>query len=384
MLREWDVICFSNNEWRAVPTSKEHIMKLLAKTNNVLYVENIGSRVPKLAKDDIRRIANRLFNALKPLRAENKLEIYSPLILPWHGNSLARRINKNTITRAVKRRFSPNPNRLVWITLPTAENLVGCFDEKLVIYHCIDDYKSFEVLNRSLIEKFENILIKKADLVLVSNIQRYQQIKKQKQSAYYFPHGVNFEHFNHAVKTNPLAKIPSPRVGFAGKIGNSTDLKLIDFLARKNPEISFVLIGPVTDSVDREQYRLFKRRQNVYWIGRVFYDQLPKYLSALTVCLLPFRKTEQIKYSQPQITLEYLSLGKPVVSIPLSANRDCRHLIYEADNYEKFNQALTRALGENRPRLKKQRVTYAKENSWLHRIELLNQIIDNYLKDNKA
>ena len=41
------IVCFSQ-DWEGDPTSKKHIMRLLAEKNTVLWVNSIGHRTPQL------------------------------------------------------------------------------------------------------------------------------------------------------------------------------------------------------------------------------------------------------------------------------------------------------------------------------------------------
>lgn len=274
---------------------------------------------------------------------------------------------------------------ILWLTLPMAVDLIGRLDERLVIYHCIDDYSAFETLDSQLIARLEDELIDKSDIILVANYGLYQKIKSRHTQVYYFPHGVNFEHF-HPQGTISRPKgyrhLPPPRIGFAGKIGYSTDLALIDFLARRNPQFSFVLIGPITFDVENRELVGLKQRKNVHFIGRVSYNQLPAYLAGLDVCLLPFRLTRQIKSSQPQIMMEYLALGKPIVSVDIGAAGEFNDLINIAKNRLDFNQKLIRAVTENKPELMKKRIKIASVNSWSNRVEQASKIISEFLNAN--
>lgn len=385
MLKNENIICFSNNEWQQVPTSKEHIMKIFSKKNKVLYVENIGQRRPLFKLADFKRILTRLINWSTGLKKENpNLIIFSPLLLPFFSFKFVRNINrkilKNSIFKIMKKEKMAKP--ILWISIPTAVDLVGNLGEKLSIYHLIDDYSAFPTLSFKLISNLEKELLKKVDLVFVANKGLYEIKKKFHKKTYFMPHGANFAHFFKILnqKTNEakeLKKIKKPRIGFAGKIGYSTDLSLIEYLAKKNPKFSFVLLGPLTFDTKKNELEKLKNHQNVYFLGEIPYQKLPLYLKYIDVCLLPYRLTSQIKYAQPQIMSEYLSQGRPIVSVDIGASYDFQDLVYIAKNYEDFNQKLKIALEENYTLVKK-RIKAAKANSWPKRIEEISNIIHEY------
>ncbi len=53
---------------------------------------------------------------------------------------------------------------------------------------------------------------------------------------------------------------------------------------------------------------------NIHWLGQRAYDDLPAYLKAFDVCLMPFALNEATQYINPTKTLEYMAAGKPIVS----------------------------------------------------------------------
>ena len=55
MLEGQSIVCFAN-DWSADPTSKTHIMRILARHNRVLWVDSIGMRRPAATAYDARRI----------------------------------------------------------------------------------------------------------------------------------------------------------------------------------------------------------------------------------------------------------------------------------------------------------------------------------------
>ena len=55
MIEGEEIVCFAH-DWGGDPTSKTHIMRLLAKKNRVLWVNSIAMRRPVASKSDARRL----------------------------------------------------------------------------------------------------------------------------------------------------------------------------------------------------------------------------------------------------------------------------------------------------------------------------------------
>src|SRR4030081_1137422 len=90
-LHDRDIVCVGFADWDTeLWTNQHHLMSRLARTHRVLFVESLGLRRPQLAARDLRRIARRLRRGLAPPRSVDGLSVLSPLVVPLHGNRLAR------------------------------------------------------------------------------------------------------------------------------------------------------------------------------------------------------------------------------------------------------------------------------------------------------
>jgi hypothetical protein len=74
------IVCFAN-DYRGDPTSKHHIMRILAGYTDVLWVESAGMRRPKLSNPlDLKRIAARLRRSAAGVQRDghDRLHVMSP------------------------------------------------------------------------------------------------------------------------------------------------------------------------------------------------------------------------------------------------------------------------------------------------------------------
>jgi glycosyltransferase involved in cell wall biosynthesis len=91
------------------------------------------------------------------------------------------------------------------------------------------------------------------------------------------------------------------------------DLDLVEAVARRKPEWSFIMIGPVI-KVDQN---MLPKLPNIHYLGMKPYADLPSYISGWDVAMMPFAHNESTRYISPTKTPEYLAAGKPVVSTPI-------------------------------------------------------------------
>src|SRR5450759_2845251 len=102
MISGRDIICFGN-DWDGDPLSKKHIMQRLARQNRVLWVNSLGNRDPKPSLHDLKRMTRKLRQFASGFKqVEDRIFVLSPLVVPFHGNPAARRINRSLLTWHVR------------------------------------------------------------------------------------------------------------------------------------------------------------------------------------------------------------------------------------------------------------------------------------------
>jgi len=91
------IVCFAH-DWGGDPTSKTHIMRLLARRNRVLWVNSIAMRRPSASRSDARRLVDKLRRSFAGcIEAERNLFVVNPLVLPFPGSPIAQRANADLL-----------------------------------------------------------------------------------------------------------------------------------------------------------------------------------------------------------------------------------------------------------------------------------------------
>ncbi len=373
------IIAFAK-DWHEDPTSNHHVLRELAKTRRVLWLNSIATRTPKLASGrDLGKIRRKLLEFAKgPVNVENDLWVMTPLALPLPHMPAARTFNRGVLSatiRGLRLRLGIKRFQL-WTFLPTTSDYVGTLGEDIAIYYCVDEWSLFRYLDREQTIRAERALLGKVDAVFAINTALAEAKRLHNPRTYVSPHGVDHASFAKAldpatVVPADLRDIPGPRIGFYGTLRDWVDLDLIAYIAKKRPDWHLVLIGQQLD--DLSAIRGFA---NVHLLGQKPHSELPAYCKGFDVGMIPYRIDERMTFVNPLKLREYLSAGLPVVSTPVPEVARYPLLARVAATHEDFVAALERALGETGAAARAARSQAMQSETWAARVADVARTID--------
>ncbi len=209
-------------------------------------------------------------------------------------------------------------------------------------------------------------LMAKADLVLCNSTGFQNRAKQYNPQSFYIGNGCDVELFDGKLKHDvpeELSTIKGPVIGYIGAIiALRLDERLMLEVAESRPGYSFVFVGP--------QDEVFKRSrlhdlENVHFLGKKDTRLAPAYIQHFDVGINPQALNPITQYNYPLKVDEYLSMGIPVVATETETMRDVfiRHS-YLANDARSFSEAIDRALRENSPEKKLERMAFASGHSW--------------------
>ena len=263
----------------------------------------------------------------------------------------------------------------MWTFYPSSGNVVGSLGESMIVYHCVDEYSEFTGTDKDAILDLERALMAKSDYVIVSSDRLYQTKEPYNKNTFLVTHGVDVAHFRAACDTETsipeeMKRLPGPVIGFFGLIADWVDLELIRFLAVSRPDCSFALIGKITTDV-----KLFNGLPNVHLLGQKSYEELPCYVKAFDVAILPFVVNELTIAANPLKLREYLAAGLPVISTAIPEASRLKHLIRigrdQADFLNHLNAVLESGCTGPQMRISCQ----MDSESWDRKVEELSRIV---------
>ena len=373
------IIAFAK-DWHEDPTSNHHVLRELAKTRRVLWLNSIATRAPKLSSGrDLGKIRRKLGEfARGPVNVENDLWVMSPLAIPLPGNPTAATINRTvlrTTIRALRLRLGIGKFQL-WTFLPNTAPYVGTLGEEAAIYYCVDEWSMFSYLNREQTVAAERALLGKVDAVFAINNALADAKRKVNPRTFVSPHGVDHAMFSRALAANTvepadIASLPHPRLGFYGTLQDWVDFELIAHVARARPAWQIVLIGQQLADLSA-----LDGLPNVHLLGQKRHDELPAYCKAFDVGLIPYRIDERMTFVNLLKLREYLSAGLPVVSTPVPEVARFSNLARVASTKEEFVAAIEQALTEVSREQRVARSEAMKNETWSARVAQVSKTID--------
>ena len=310
--QQYDMIVFSNIEWQCVYQRPQHIVNRMAETMKILYIEE-PSYNSKIKKAGNLTVIKERLHVLKP--NVGSIESIAE-ILPLY----------------IKNTHIP----MGWFYDPAFCPLLESFQFDTIVYDCMNELSTVKNADKQLIDQ-EKYLMANADIVFTNGESLYELKKQIHNNVHYFPSSVDERHFSKALQNisipADIGDIPSPIAGFYGTIDDRLDLNLLKQTAQKLPDVSVVMIGPVR----KIEESTLPQASNIYYLGAKCYDELPHYLKAFDIAMMPFVLNDTTKYINPAKTLEYMAARKPIIStkiVDIARNcNNCINLIETADEF---------------------------------------------------
>lgn len=276
-------------------------------------------------------------------------------------------------------------NTIVYVTPTTLEQsyeYVCSLDPEILIFDILDDNLNFPTISEErrlrLTEMYKNIANRATIITAVSEFLINQtKDLTGRQDIHYLPNGVEVPMFKNAPNEVPddIQSIPHPRVTFVGAITSWIDLPLIYGIANKLIDIHFVLVGPLDHAaIDAQLIDSLSNLPNVHFLGGKPYSEVPGYLHASDVLLLPRTMDPYSLACDPLKLYEYLATGKPVVSTSHPSIKRFSDFVYSGSNEAEIIEGIRKSLTRNEETALKQQ-SIAGSLDWETRIQKLLSLI---------
>lgn len=381
MIEGFDVVLFTYADWHAVKSTPQHIARLLARGNRVLFVDMPRSffrflKMPDPLSSEAWQ-GDRLQEVLPNLYLYHPPHCFLPVgRLPFPVASRSLKLNGLLLADLVKKQMKRLDMRevLFWNFSPIHGGAAPFIERRLSIHDICDEWANYlrAASGRRLVEWMDRRLTAAADIVFVFS----QHMKTRRNGLCPETHVVlpagDVEHYSKAcspetVTPGDLASLPRPVIGAICVIDSARfDPALLVRMAQLRPNWTVAVLGPVRQGVDLSALRGYP---NVRIMDNRPLELMPAYLKGFDVAIVPYALNDATRGIYPMKLQEYLAAGKPVVSPRLPECAGLRDVVYFSDSHDEFTANIERALQEDSPERAAARREVARQNSWEHRIE---------------
>lgn len=314
----YDMVVFSHLRWDFVYQRPQHIISRLAKTQKILFIEE-PLCLPTAEGGALTVITPNL-HVLQP--NVQCIEEIAGILLQYTAKSVS----------------------TGWFYSASFLPLLSYFNFDTIVYDCMDELSLFKGAPEKLVQ-LERTLMEKATVVFTGGKSLYESKAQHHNNVHCFPSSVDRNHFAKALNglalPEDIAAIKGPIVGYFGVIDERINLALLHETALLLPQVSFVMIGPLAKISDQD----LPRENNIHYLGMKSYSELPGYLKAFSIAMMPFALNDATKYISPTKTLEYMAAGKPIISTAIyDVVRDYSDSVAIISIQQEFATAIENAL----------------------------------------
>ena len=336
-LKDKTILIISNEPWGDIWYSKHNWANELSKNNFVYFINPPHRWKPKdLLKTKIQ--IEDYKPSLKILNYNNRL--------PFTRFNLLFKLNESFIYKSFNKYFSDKNNIIFWTFDPYRLIYPQKLNILMSIYFIADRYKI----------KREQELIKKSDYIFAVSKELTKDINHNK--ILNLSHGISDTQF-----------LPDKNIDYQdyilyiGNIDHRLDYELIEQLLIKFPKNNFLFIGKLLNQNIDVFDRLFlqKKYKNFIHIPAIHFNELKNYIAKSIICLAPMKLDVYGNGINHHKLLQYLALGKPVLSAKFSDYNDNELLIEYSNIDEAVNKLKENIENKETAEIKNKRINFAKQ-----------------------
>ncbi len=370
----WNLLVFGD-DWGAHPSTTQHLVRHLPAGDRVVWVDSIGMRAPRLGLRDARRVWSRLVgrrragaSASASAASRPGMRVVSPRILPWHRQF--HRLNRPLLQREIRAAMAALSidEADVLVANPVAELYLSGLPVRRVSYLRLDDYPLLPGVDGDLVAPLEAALTARADAVIATARALLGGPEQARGSGrHYLPQGVDLAHFGKVGASPPGSRV----LGFFGLLARWLDLELIAAVARRQPDWTLELLGPV--ALTAAELEPLSALDNIVLRPGVPYAQLPDAIAHWQAAWAPFAVSDVTVGVNPLKLREYLAAGLPSACTPLPEAAALQPAVTIASNADEIGGWLDEAAADTAAARAGRRASVA-DDGWAARAATLRRI----------
>jgi glycosyltransferase involved in cell wall biosynthesis len=310
-----DLVVLSEVRWGYFRTRKQFLLSRFPERWRVFFAQPpvAGGDDPWTPRRE-GRVTYFTVPFLKPATTSPAYEAVTRFAL---GRAAFERVAEWSLTRRL-RDLGVDKEPVVMVSNIYCPGCIPRLKAKLVCYDFNDSPFQFARVPAWARGYWQRTLSQVDSLFVVSEYYRRQLAQETDRPLIRLGNGVEWEHFS-APRPEPpeMAGLPRPRIGYVGLLSHFLDFEALEALRAGLKGGTLVLIGPETPAT-AAALRELASRPGVAVLGPKPYEDLPAYLQALDLGVIPFRaKDPYVQGINPNKVYQYLASGLPVVTTPV-------------------------------------------------------------------
>lgn len=232
---------------------------------------------------------------------------------------------------------------MVWITHPLLYRYIPKTYQGKIVYDCMDNHEALcsDKALCEVIRKTEKRLATEAEIIFTSSSGLKKKMEKivGKGKTFLIRNGFIFDEI-HSPCPIVLHKNKPFKIGYFGTIAEWFDFPLLLESLKRVPNLEYHLWGPVSKVEEPKHSRLI-------FEGVVEHSQLWEKVKDVDCLIMPFIVNDIIKDVDPVKLYEYISMGKPIISVYYKEIEQFESLVYFYDNSDTCIRLLKKFIQED-------------------------------------
>ena len=396
------IFLWRQNDWGLFKRRNEALLLEISRRDSVESVLHIEPLTPKgiiglvvrwwQARDDsVRRIYRLHFKKAffrRPVlvEGEKKVYVHSIFVLYTWDRAVLKKISHFLIKlqgKIINRIFIRSKKNIVLVAYPPSiyqAEVIGILKHDILVADLVDDVIA-RTRNKMLRNKYKEAcktILPKCKWVFSTSAALEEYRDYAGQEVEYLPNGVDSREYAGDFSKKLYESPGRKTAGYVGNINQLVDLDLLEYCIINCPQVDFILIGRIDRETTKGFRKIINQYKNCRYLGERRFTEIPGYLSSFDV-LVSFKKDDDSTRGNESMKIyQYLLSGKPIVSLPLSPADRFNGLIYVATDKLQFVEYLKKAINENDPETRSNRINAALENSWTKRADVIHNRVLQY------
>jgi len=310
-----DLVVLSEVRWGYFRTRKQFLLSRFPERWRIFFAQ------PPVAGDENpwtpRREGNVTYFTVPFVKPGTKNPLYNRFLDWAPGRALNGRIGERMLSERL-RDLGVEPRPVLLVSNIYCAGALSRLARKLVFYDFNDSPFQFDGVPDWARDCWRRTLDEVDALFVVSEHYRRWLAAETAKPVIKLGNGVELAHFE-TPRPIPraLESLPRPLIGYVGLLSHFLDFEILEARRQNRRGGTLVLIGPGTPATAEKLDRL-AGREGVALLGPRAYEEIPAWMQALDVGIIPFRANDPyVQGINPNKVYQYLASGIPVVTTPV-------------------------------------------------------------------